>query len=95
MIVGSAFVRILLDHAGDEAAGLDALRDLTADLAEGCAVAEAAPLATRFLVVALFGLLAACGGGTEASVEFTGKQLDPPFEVSPTALIDTDGDPSA
>ena len=35
MIVGSAFVRCLLDHAGDEAAGLEALRSLTADLAEG------------------------------------------------------------
>ena len=35
VIVGSAFVRCLLDHAGDEAAGLEALRALTADLAEG------------------------------------------------------------
>ncbi len=35
VIVGSAFVRCLLDHEGDEAAGLDALRNLTADLAEG------------------------------------------------------------
>ena len=35
VIVGSAFVRCLLDHEGDEAAGLDALRSLTADLAEG------------------------------------------------------------
>ena len=35
VIVGSAFVRCLLDHADDETAGLDALRSLTADLAEG------------------------------------------------------------
>jgi tryptophan synthase alpha chain len=35
VIVGSAFVRCLLDHEGDQAAGLDALRSLTADLAEG------------------------------------------------------------
>ncbi|KQV69760.1 tryptophan synthase subunit alpha [Nocardioides sp. Root122] len=35
VIVGSAFVRALLDHPGDEAAGLEALRALTADLAEG------------------------------------------------------------
>ena len=35
MIVGSAFVRALLDHPDDEAAGLEALRALTADLAEG------------------------------------------------------------
>ena len=35
VIVGSAFVRCLLDHEGDEAAGLDALRTLTTDLAEG------------------------------------------------------------
>jgi tryptophan synthase alpha chain len=35
VIVGSAFVRCLLDHAEDEAAGLEALRALTADLAEG------------------------------------------------------------
>jgi tryptophan synthase alpha chain len=35
VIVGSAFVRCLLDHPYDEAAGLDALRALTTDLAEG------------------------------------------------------------
>jgi tryptophan synthase alpha chain len=35
VIVGSAFVRTLLDHPGDEQAGLDALRALTQDLAEG------------------------------------------------------------
>jgi tryptophan synthase alpha chain len=35
VIVGSAFVRCLLGNAGDEAAGLDALRALTIDLAEG------------------------------------------------------------
>ena len=35
VIVGSAFVRCLLDHPDDEAAGLDALRVLTTDLAEG------------------------------------------------------------
>ena len=35
VIVGSAFVRILLDHGSDRAAGLAALRGLTADLAAG------------------------------------------------------------
>ena len=35
VIVGSAFVRTLLDNPDDEAAGLEALRSLTADLAEG------------------------------------------------------------
>lgn len=35
VIVGSAFVRALLDHPGDEGAGLDALRALTTDLAAG------------------------------------------------------------
>jgi len=35
VIVGSAFVRALLDHPDDEAAGLEALRALTTDLAEG------------------------------------------------------------
>ena len=35
VIVGSAFVRTLLDHPGDETAGIEALRALTADLAEG------------------------------------------------------------
>lgn len=35
VIVGSAFVRTLLDHPGDEAAGLAALRALTEDLAGG------------------------------------------------------------
>lgn len=36
VIVGSAFVRTLLDHAGDRTAGLRALSALTSDLAEGC-----------------------------------------------------------
>jgi tryptophan synthase alpha chain len=35
VIVGSAFVRALLDHAGDRAAGLRALATLTGDLAGG------------------------------------------------------------
>jgi tryptophan synthase alpha chain len=35
VIVGSAFVRALLDHPDDRAAGLRALADLTADLASG------------------------------------------------------------
>jgi len=35
VIVGSAFVRTLLDHAGDRSAGLAALAALTEDLAEG------------------------------------------------------------
>ncbi|WP_232675857.1 tryptophan synthase subunit alpha [Nocardioides sp. R-C-SC26] len=35
VIVGSAFVRVLLDHAGDRAAGLAALGGLTAELADG------------------------------------------------------------
>jgi tryptophan synthase alpha chain len=35
VIVGSAFVRTLLDHADDETAGLAALGALTADLADG------------------------------------------------------------
>jgi tryptophan synthase alpha chain len=35
VIVGSAFVRTLLDAQGDRAAGLDALRRLTEDLADG------------------------------------------------------------
>lgn len=35
VIVGSAFVRTLLDHPDDRAAGLEALRALTHDLAEG------------------------------------------------------------
>ncbi len=35
VIVGSAFVRVLLDHQSDPAAGLAALRALTEELAEG------------------------------------------------------------
>jgi tryptophan synthase alpha chain len=35
VIVGSAFVRTLLDHADDPAAGIAALRALTEDLAGG------------------------------------------------------------
>jgi tryptophan synthase alpha chain len=35
VIVGSAFVRVLLDHAGDRTAGHAALAALTADLVGG------------------------------------------------------------
>ena len=35
VIVGSAFVRVLLDHPDDRAAGLRALTTLTEDLADG------------------------------------------------------------
>jgi tryptophan synthase alpha chain len=35
VIVGSAFVRCLLDHEDDLSAGLESLRSLTTDLAEG------------------------------------------------------------
>ncbi len=41
--------------------------------------------------VALMGLLTGCGGGGAASTELTGTVLDPPFEVSPTPLVDTEG----
>ncbi|GAA1452056.1 SCO family protein [Mycobacterium cookii] len=46
--------------------------------------------------LALLGLLAACGsevgaGPGAASGELSGTVLDPPFEVDPTALVDTSG----
>ncbi len=46
------------------------------------------------LTTALFGLLAACGGGSgaETAGELTGTPLDPPFEVSSTPLVSTDGE---
>ena len=46
--------------------------------------------ARALAVVPLLALLAACGGGAESS-ELTGTVLDPPFEVSSTPLVDTDG----
>lgn len=46
--------------------------------------------AGRLLVVAILWALASCGG-TAAPAEFTGTPLDPPFEVSSTPLVDTDG----
>ncbi|WP_210441151.1 SCO family protein [Nocardioides xinjiangensis] len=45
------------------------------------------------VLVALLGLLAACGGGAQtASAELAGTRLDPPFEVASTPLVDTDGE---
>ena len=44
------------------------------------------------LAVSLLGLVAACGGGGGDPAELTGTPLDPPFEVSSTPLVDTDGD---
>ena len=43
------------------------------------------------LAVSLLGLVAACGGGEEPA-ELTGTRLDPPFEVSSTPLVATDGE---
>jgi protein SCO1 len=46
--------------------------------------------ARALVMVPLLALLAACGGGAQ-SAELTGTVLDPPFEVSSTPLVDTDG----
>jgi len=43
------------------------------------------------LAVPLLLLATACGGGAEP-MELTGTVLDPPFEVSSTPLVDTDGE---
>ena len=50
----------------------------------------AEPVSRALAAVPLLALLAACGGGAESS-ELTGTVLDPPFEVSSTPLVDTDG----
>ena len=47
--------------------------------------------ARALAVVPLLALLAACGGGAQ-SAGLTGTVLDPPFEVSGTPLVDTDGE---
>ena len=45
-------------------------------------------------LLATVGLLAGCGGdGAASSMDFTGTRLDPPFEVSSTPLVDTQGEP--
>ena len=46
--------------------------------------------ARTLLAVSLLGLVAACGGTGEAA-ELSGTELDPPFEVSSTPLVDTEG----
>jgi protein SCO1/2 len=46
--------------------------------------------ARTLLAVSLLGLVAACGG-TQEPAELTGTELDPPFEVSSTPLVDTEG----
>ncbi len=46
--------------------------------------------ARALLAAPLLPLLTACGGGEPQ--ELTGTPLDPPFEVSSTPLVDTDGD---
>lgn len=51
------------------------------------------PRARTLLAVSLLGLVAACGGAQEPSERLTGTELDPPFEVSSTPLVDTDGAP--
>ena len=47
--------------------------------------------ARTLLAVPLVGLVAACGG-SQGSAELTGTELDPPFAVSSTPLVDTAGD---
>jgi protein SCO1/2 len=46
--------------------------------------------ARTLLAVSLLGLVAACGGTGEAA-ELSGTELDPPFEVASTPLVDTGG----
>ncbi|KQV69761.1 hypothetical protein ASC64_08005 [Nocardioides sp. Root122] len=41
--------------------------------------------------MSLLGVVAACGG-TQEPAELTGTELDPPFEVSSTPLVDTEGE---
>lgn len=43
------------------------------------------------LAAALLGLLTGCGGSAATSTELAGTRLDPPFEVSSTPLVDTEG----
>ncbi len=45
------------------------------------------------VLAALLLTLTACSGGSEPEVELTGTVLDPPFEVSSTPLVDTNGEP--
>lgn len=45
------------------------------------------------LALALLVSLTACGGSDASEDEFHGTKLDPPFEVSPTPLTDTTGQP--
>ena len=87
VIVGSAFVRTLLDHPGDEAAGLEALRALTADLAEG--VRRGCEVGPHWRSRCSCSRPPAAAG--PQPMELTGTVLDPPFEVSSTPLVDTDG----
>ncbi|MDR7254584.1 protein SCO1/2 [Nocardioides sp. BE266] len=47
--------------------------------------------ARTLLAVSLLGLVTACGGASEEPAGLTGTQLDPPFEVSSTPLVDTSG----
>ncbi|MCK9823036.1 SCO family protein [Nocardioides cavernae] len=47
--------------------------------------------ARTLLAVSLLGVVAACGG-TQEPAELTGTELDPPFEVSSTPLVDTEGE---
>ena len=47
--------------------------------------------ARTLLAVSVLGVVAACGG-TQEPAELTGTELDPPFEVSSTPLVDTEGE---
>ncbi len=55
-------------------------------------MARGSTATVRLLGVALLALLVSCGSRTQAPTEFTGTPLDPPFEVSSTPLVGTDGD---
>ena len=90
VIVGSAFVRVLLDHPDDRAAGLRALTALTEDLAGGVRRAVGRPSASP---------RSRSSPGWPAAVATTsrpgdlhGTVVDPPFTVAQDALVDTDGD---
>ena len=94
VIVGSAFVRALLDHPDDRTAGLRALAALTEDLAAGVRRALGPSRAAAARAAGPGRLLAGCRGrgAARADERLHGRRAATSRTTSPTtALTDTDG----
>ena len=92
VIVGSAFVRVLLDHPDDRAAGLRALTALTEDLAGGSTPWRRAAVALCAAVALARRAARAAAATTSRPATCTARSSTRRSRSPQDALVDTDGE---